>query len=395
MKNLLGSKAPFFQMGYRPFFFLGSLYAALSIGFWSMWYARGEIPSSFMPPLLWHSHEMIYGFAIAIIGGFLLTASATWTQTRGLHGPALLGLVFIWGLSRLLIFLSQHFEHGTLFALTSIVDLLFLPLLITALAGPLLKAKMWRNISFLFILGVFWLGNIFYHLEVYELFSFRPKIGMEVGLHTISLILTIIGGRVIPFFTQNALPHIQVSKYLGLERIVIFGTLLVFIFEIIQVPSSVLSLVAFAVGGLHLLRLYFWKPWRTFTNPLLWVLHLGYLWLGLFYILLGSSLFFGVPAKSVSYHALTIGAMGVLIIGMMSRVSLGHSGRPLLLAKGMLFSYGAILLASIVRILIGFYPAIYVQGIKWVAIFWITSFVIFLFYYSKIFFTWRADGKPG
>lgn len=395
LNRLAGS--PFFQMGYRPFFFLGSLYAIVSVLLWALWYGYRPPPFHFFNALAWHAHEMIFGFALAIIVGFLLTASATWTKTRGLFGKPLLLLVVLWGAARVLMIVSQYISSQALFVTTSIVDLSLTVLSLIFLSPPILHARVWRNINILFLLTVFGLGNLLFHLQAHEIFIFDVSAATKIGVHAIALLLTIIGGRVIPFFTQNANPDQSIKKFKLLEWLVMGGVIAAGLSDLLSLNRffEFSTFIFLIVGSLHIVRLWFWRSHCCADSPLLWILHVGYFWIGLFYFFLYLSEAYGFPARAISYHALTIGAMGVLIIGMMSRVSLGHSGRPLILPKGMLISYFSILLAGALRITIALVPELYILGIRVVAALWILSFLVFLIYYSPIFFKVRPDGRPG
>jgi uncharacterized protein involved in response to NO len=383
---------PLLRMGYRPFFFGGSVSAILLILLWVYWFSSGSIPQGFLAPIRWHSHEMIFGFSMAVIAGFLLTASANWTQTRGEHGFSLGALFLVWILGRLLLIMAQLSPNSTIHILATIVDLAFIPHLIFLLAPPLIKSRQLRNINFLFILSLFFLANLLFHLEAWGKLQVS---GMTLALHLVSLLLTIIGGRVIPFFTQNALPDATVVRFQWVENLLPWVVTAVAISDLVLSIHPLTGWLALLCSLLHSARLFGWKSLATRKNPLLWILHLGYFWLALFYVFVFLSDIESVVARSISWHALTIGAMSTLIIGMISRVSLGHSGRPLILKKGMLISYTSILAAAVVRVSLGFWPQYYVLGIQVVACLWIVSFGVLLFYYCPIYFSPRADGRHG
>lgn len=386
---------PLWRMGYRPFFFFGSVLAVLLIGIWSWWFASSSVPDQFFAPIYWHGHEMIFGFAVAIVAGFLLTASSNWTRTRGVHGRQLMLLVFVWLAARILLLLSQYVDHRGIHLFASLVDLSFLPLLIYALAKPLLQSRQWRNIQFLWLLGILFAGNLVMHLSAYGWITTGYFQGRSMGLHILHILLLVIGGRVIPLFTQNALSQVRVRAHPLLERVIFWFAFLFFVADLSFGPSRMVGVLALLMGILHLCRLLGWESWQTRSQPILWILHLGYFWLFIFGILIFASDTLLLLPRLVSFHALSIGAMGTLIIGMMSRVALGHSGRPLILPSGMVWAYWFITAAAVLRIGIVFWPSHYSDGVRLVGMLWVFSFGIYLWYYSRIFFTPRADGRPG
>lgn len=380
-------------IGFRPFFLTGSIVSLFLVLYWAIVFFMGALPDGFFSPVNWHAHEMVYGFAVSIVAGFLLTASANWTMTKALNGKKLAILFFLWFLGRLGMTLSlfnlpiPHFVYST-------IDMLFIPALVAALAPPLIKAKQLRNMQFIPVLLLLAVGNLLTHLSALELMgSEYATRGIYLGVNIILIIMIIIGGRIVPAFTANAL-LLKISPRPWLEKAVLISVW-IFVFMDFTGQTLATAWIALIAGVLNWLRLSGWGTLRTLKNPLLWILHLGYFWIGAGFILIFISEILGFLPRSVAIHAFTAGAMGTFIIGMMSRVSLGHSGRPLKLKKGFVVSYYLITFAATIRVALGFFPEVYAHGILCAGILWALSFLWFLIYYATILISPRADGKPG
>ena len=382
-------------MGFRPFFWGGSMAAIYLIALWTAFFWKGISPASPLPAHFWHGHEMVYGFVSAIVAGFLLTASANWTKTRGLHGRSLKFLFFLWLAARGGILIALW--KPSFAAIASTIDLAFIPALVAFLAPPLIQTKVLRNLIFIPILCAFWLGNLLMYFAGFNwIASHYQRSGLLLGVNVISFLIIVIGGRVVPFFTQNALPNVKVRKASIIEigSLIFMGAYL--LWEFFSEPQSTISgWIALSLGIVSFIRLVLWQPQKTLQNPLLLILHLGYFWFSVGFLLIGMSDLWNLLSFTAAVHALTVGAIGIFIIGMVSRVSLGHSGRLLQLERGMLWSYLAINLAAIVRVSAAFLPIRYADAIVLSGALWVLAFGILLFYYTRIYWTPRADGREG
>ncbi len=387
-------KQPIWSIGFRPFFLIGSLVGALLVSYWAIIYYKGSLPAGYFDPIYWHAHEMIYGFAVSVVAGFLLTASANWTGSKPTSGSKLMILFFLWLAGRLCFTLSL-WEFPIPQIIYFVVDMLFIPGLILTLAPPLLKARQFKNIQFLLVLSLLSLGNLLMHLAALDILDFNyASKGIYLGVHLILLILIIIGGRVVPFFTGNAITGVNVKIYPVVEKSVIFTACAYILIDFMEQESHYAAWVSLIAFVFNFVRLLGWKPWKTIGNPLLWILHLGYLWVVIGFGLVFLSDIFELLPRSVAIHAFTAGAMGTFIIGMMSRVSLGHTGRPLKLARGFVISYLLITVSGVIRVGSGFYPDVYTDGILLSGLCWATGFIIFLFYYFSILVSPRIDSRP-
>lgn len=251
--------------------------------------------------------------------------------------------------------------------------------------------RQFKNTQFLLVLTLLTLGNLFMHLAALEIidFNYATK-GIYLGVHLILLIIIIIGGRVVPFFTKNAIAGVNIQTYAAVEKIVIFTVCSYILLDFIEQETHYAAWVALIACVFNFIRLLGWQSWKTRSNPLLWILHLGYLWVVVGFLLVFLSDIFELLPRSVAIHAFTAGAMGTFIIGMMSRVSLGHTGRPLKLAKGFVVSYLLLTLSGLIRVGSGFYPDVYADGILLSGICWAAGFIIFLIYYFSILVSPRA-----
>lgn len=382
--------APLWQLGFRPFFALGGLAGALLVAAWLAVQAGALAPGGPLAPMVWHGHEMVFGFATGIVAGFVLTASQNWSGVRGVHGARLQGLVAVWLLARVLLLTPAPP------ALVAAVDLAFLPLVWVAL-WPCLKDPELRTELALFsvFFAVLLAGNAMVHAEALELTSGTALRGIRLGVHTIVLVIVFIGGRVIPFFTESSLARAQPRTWAWCER-ASHGTAWAFVAAQLVAPTHPASAaLAFAAGAANLVRLAGWQVRRVRRVPLLWVLHLAYLWLVVGFVLAGLATL-GLVAPSPALHAFTVGGIGTVVHGMISRVSLGHTGRRLHPSAWTVAGFVLVHLSAAVRVLLPLArpdlstPAVHASGALWIA-----AYGLFLAVYAPKLLAARVDGKPG
>ncbi|GMU56961.1 MAG: hypothetical protein AMXMBFR33_61070 [Candidatus Xenobia bacterium] len=371
-------------LGFRPFFLLGSWYGVLTVLVWVAIFLGWLSFRPGLSPMLWHGHEMLFGFTAAIIAGFLLTAVPNWTGIPTPRGALLGGLVALWLLGRGLILSS-----AVPAILAAAVDLAFLPALAAALAYPLVKAGKPHNLVFLPVLGVFTLSNGLVWAEALG----RPgtaALGLELGLLCILQLVALIGGRVIPFFIRAALPESPARSWPWVERLALASLPLVALLEALGLS---LGAICWAAAIPHVARLAGWFDRRLIKVPLLWVLYLGYAWLPVGLALKGWARLVGA-SPFPALHALTVGCIGVMILGMMARVALGHTGRALKPPRAVVAAFGLLLLAAVLRT---FGPML-APGTVWVtssAVLWALAFGLYGLVYFPILTRPRIDGKPG
>jgi uncharacterized protein involved in response to NO len=394
------SKVPafaLFESGFRPFFLLAGLDALINMGLWLCVFLRPEIwPADALPAAYWHAHEMLYGFAGAAIGGFLLTAVPNWTGCPPYRGPLLYLLVTVWLGGRIAMLPFLHIPRLP----GSVIDLTFFPLLGSALARPLLRARKFHNLPFLLFLLLLFAGNLCFQLGRAGLLDIGEHVGLGMALDVILIMVVIVGGRIIPAFTKNGLlKHgIQISLQSNpwIERIPIVTVLAMVVADMalpLSRTSGALSLAAsLALGA----RLSQWQGHRTLREPLLWVLHLGYAWLVIGLALKAASLLLNLAIADHWIHALTVGAFATMILAVMSRAALGHSGRPLAAPRPIAAAYLLVSLSAGIRVIgLALLPMQYNLLIALSGGLWITAFSIFVWIYAPILMLPRYDGKPG
>ncbi|MHB0974025.1 MAG: NnrS family protein [Thiobacillus sp.] len=377
-----------FALGFRPFFLSAGIYAVILMALWLL-VLGGIITPREMPPTLWHGHEMLFGFAIAVIAGFLLTAAQNWTGIRTLSGRPLAALFLVWLAGRL-GFLVPGLPPGVVAA----IDLSFLPLLALTLALPILKARQLHNAPFPFMLLGLAAANALVHAEALGL-SRTATLGLHLAAYVVVTMITVMGGRVIPSFTDNKL-HTRARRWKPIERLVPVVTVLALIAALAAPDSNVTAVLAAVAAAAHALRLAGWYTPKVWSVPLLWILHLGYAWIVLGFALLALSAAGWGAATGPALHAFTVGAIGVLTLGMMARVSLGHTGRQLEPPPVMTLAFVAVNLAALTRVALPLaFPAAYALILDGAGLVWIAAFGLFAWVYAPMLLRPRVDGKPG
>ena len=383
-----GGWAPF-ALGFRPFFIAAGLHAVLMMALW-LWVLRGSLDIGVWSPPIWHGHEMLFGYTVAVIAGFLLTAAQNWTGIRTPSGLPLAALFVLWLAGRV-GFLVPGVPSG----LVALVDLAFLPVLALVLALPILKAKQLHNYPFPIMLLALTAANALVHAEALGWASDTASLGLHLAIYVVVTMIVVMGGRVIPSFTDNKL-RTRARRWNLIERLVPVATLAALLAALIAPDSLVTALLAALAAAVHFIRLAGWHTRKLWSVPLLWILHLGYGWIALGFALLALSAAGLVAAAGSALHAFTVGGIGVLTLGMMARVSLGHSGRPLEPAPVMTLAFVGVNLAALIRVALPlFFPAIHAQGMTAAGLVWMAAFGLFAALYVPILLRPRADGKPG
>lgn len=381
-------KIPLFGIGFRPFFLGGCVSAVLSLSIWVLAFVFGK--SYFACDLFWHAHEMIYGFFSAIIIGFLYTASQNWTGMRGIHERKL-AMVFILWLSGRITFLIPSIDSY----LRAVLDLAFLPIAVVLLFPYLAHKSQKRNIVLLVLPLLIWLGNLGFHLERLEIISNQLRNSLHFSTFIIVSINLLIAGRVIPFFSGNVISGYQ-KRNLGAFGIVPVLASVLFAISYFVDPSSIISKgFAFLAGLSCFIHLTIWFHRQVLRIPMLWVLYVAYAWFAFGYVAFAFS-DQGIFSISTTLHAFTAGGISTMILGMISRVSLGHSGRKIESSMIIITSFSFITAAALVRV---FGPALlssnYIQVMSISGSLWIAAFFLYLVKYTPILLAPRADGKLG
>ena len=376
------------NLGFRPFYLLAGLFATLSVPAWMAQYAGWLGAHAIIAGPLWHAHEMIFGYAFAVIVGFLFTAGRNWANQPTPSGTALALIVALWVAARVLVLASYAFAAAafdTAFALAAA----------GALAVPFVRSGNRRNYFFIALLLGMGAANLAFHLNMAGVLDLPPQIGLQLGLDMVLFIMVVMGGRVIPMFTMNGVPGVHCLRFAWIERLAPGSVLVLLAADALRAPDAVIGLVAAAAAATHAARLGLWKPWLTLKAPVVWILHLAYAWIVLALALRALAAFDQVPA-SLATHALTVGAIGSLTLGMMTRTSRGHTGRPLQVGSAEVFCYVTIQLAALARVFLPLaLPSLYLYGVIASGFAWSLAFGVFTVAYWPILSRPRADGKPG
>ncbi len=379
---------PFLRLGFRPFYVGGALLAALIVPLWVTLFLGGWQLSPAAPGLLWHAHEMLFGFAVAIIVGFLMTAGKTWTGLPTPRGALLAALALLWLGARVASVTGPY-------VLYAVLDLALLPIVAAILVTLLLRSRNYRNLALGLILVLLAGANLGFHLAVLGWLNVSAMMPLYAGLALIIMIECVMAGRVIPFFTMTVTPGLKLAAPVWLERVTLGITALGLTLWVLA-PPSVLGLIVLGVAsGLHTKRLLAWRPGVTLKRPILWILHAAYAWIPVGLALLALAQLGWVPV-SAGVHALAVGATGGLIIGMITRTARGHTGRPLAVAGPEVLAYALVMMAAVLRVFLPLLaPSLYTGALIAAAALWSAAFSVYLWIYTPWLMSPRPDGKDG
>lgn len=376
-----------FAYPFRIFFLSLTVLAIAVVPLWVLT-VTGKIALPLaMPGLLWHQHEMLFGFLSAAIAGFLLTAVCVWTQTERSHGMRLALLWGVWLAGRLLLATGAELPYW----LVQGVNLAFLPLVMIDAGWRIVHARQKRQLMILVVLGLFWAMQISFVINL-------NTVSIQAALILSLALISIIGGRITPAFStgwlrQRGGPPDAIRTVPALDAATL-ASLVLLTAAVLFAPAWLTGTLAVTAGLLTFARLVLWKGWLVAGEPLLWVLHLSILWVPAALFLLAGTQFAGWPASAWT-HAAGTGAMGCLILGVMARVSLGHTGRPLTLPRGMVLAFVVIQLAALTRVATAFGALAWHPGVGGSAVLWTLAFALFLWRYAGILSQPRADGREG
>lgn len=359
--------------GYRLFFLAAALWASAAMPLWLI-AIEGGLPLT----SAWHGHEMLFGFAGAALAGFLLTAVPNWTGRPPLCGLPLAGLGLMWLAGRFAM-LSGLFVW---------VDLLFLPLLAVVIGIAIVGARNARNYPVPVMVTALAALNAWYHLG-------ETSRALWATTLVLAALIALIGGRIVPLFTQNALrangwPQIACPTNTHVQRLAVPAVVLVLVAELFCQSSPARGITALAAAGVLFTGMLGWHSWRTRRLPIVWILHAGYVWLPLGLVLIGlADLGVGI-APTTALHALSANAIGIMILAVASRAALGHSGRPLVTPRLTVAAYGLVIAGGLVRVLVPSGAGLVLAGLLWSL-----GYALFAFDYWPILTRPRIDGRPG
>ena len=379
---------PLLRLGFRPFYLGGALLAAVIVPLWiALFLGHMQLAPS-VPPLLWHAHEMLFGFAVSIIVGFLLTAGKNWTGLATPRGPALGALALLWLSARVTAVLGPY-------PLYMVLDMALLPLVAGVLVNILLRSRNHRNLPLALILVLLATANAVFHLAVSGVLNVPAITPLYAALGLIVMIECVMAGRVIPAFTMSVTPGLKLVADKRIEWLTLGLTglgLALWVF----VPASLFGmLVLAAASGLQLKRWLSWQPWVTKSRPVLWILHAAYAWFPLGLALLALAQI-GIVPVSAGVHAWAVGATGGLIIGMITRTARGHTGRPIQVSGLEVVAYLLVMLAAVLRVFLPLIaPELLVISLIGAATAWSVAFMLYLWVFAPWLLRTRLDGKDG
>ncbi|MBT0963889.1 NnrS family protein [Denitromonas iodatirespirans] len=378
--------SPLMAMAFRPFYLVAAVFGAVAILAW----VAGFNGTDALPGMLWHGHEMIWGYAGAVIVGFLLTAVASWTGQPAFSGTPLALLAALWVGARI----AASTETGSLL-LTGALSVAFFVSAAVAVGLPILRARSRRNAGVPFLLLAFGAADVLYLLTVAGVLALDARRLLFTGLLLVAGFITLIGLRVIPFFTHRALQRPQVAHPRWAGMTALLSPMVLAALVAADAPSPLALVVGLAGMVFNLVLLARNAHGSMRRHPLLWVLYLGYTLTALGLGLVGAALSVAPALMSAAVHCIAIGGIGVLTLGMMTRTALGHTGRKLELPPLMVPAYALMLLATVLRVAAAFVPAAYQPLIHAAGACFAGALLLFLWRYGLWLVSTRADGMPG
>ena len=376
------------NLGFRPFYLCASAFAALSIALWASEFA-GWLPAGYVRSPIWHAHEMLFGFTLAVVAGFLFTAVRNWTGQPTPSGPLLMTLVALWIAGRIAIVLPFHLAAALINAAFPIAVAL-------AIAVPLARSDNRRNFFFVGLLFILGLAQLSVHGTFLGWVEWTAASALQIGIDVILFVISVMGGRVIPMFTNNGVPGTAAVRDPWIEQAALGSTFLLLVCDLAQVPGPLRTAVLVVAALSHARRWWLWQPLRTTGAPLVWVLHAAYVWI-VVHLALRLLAEHELIDESLAIHAFTMGAVGGMTIGMMTRTARGHTGRPLRADASETAMFALVNLAALVRVAGGALvpEAIYVFTVALAGTCWAAAFGLYAVRYWPILTRARADGKPG
>jgi uncharacterized protein involved in response to NO len=382
-----GAGVALFDLGFRPFFLLAASFGAAAVPLWLIALRGGLQPGGSFGAMQWHAHEMLFGFTTAVIAGFLLTAAGNWTGRPVAQGTRLAALAFIWLLGRVAVFFA-----GVAPRTAAVVDTAFLPLLALTCAVPIVAAKSRRNYVFLVLLAALAACNVTAHAAALSSDLAAVQRAHGVALHVIVLVIAVVTGRIVPSFTRNATAASGVESSPTFERAAVAAVVATTVAAALGAPPSLRGALCLLAALTLALRMRRWGTWAARREPLLWILHLGSAWLPVGFALQSASLLMNSVPPGSALHALTAGAIGSLTLGMMARVSLGHTGRMLRAGRLTSLAFTAVAAAGALRVLAPLLPSsIYMLLLDSAGVLWSLAFALFCASHGPMLFAPRVD----
>jgi len=375
------------QLGFRPIYLLASVFSALSIALWAAQFS-GWLGHAYLQGPLWHAHEMLFGFVLAVVVGFLFTAGRNWSNRPTPSGAALAALAALWLAARVLVL--------TPWVWASAIAIAAFPIAAAAgLAVALVGAGNRRNYFFVILLVLLGCADLALHLSLLGVWTLPPQLGLQIALDIVLFILAVMAGRVVPMFTNNGVPGAGAIRNTAVEKAALGSLIVLAGLDAAGIDGGPVAAVTAFAALAHAVRWLLWRPWNTAPAPLVWSLHAAYAWIPV-HLLLRVGTEFGALAPSLASHALTVGAAAGLIIAMMVRTTRGHTGMPLRADRFDVACFALVIGAALVRVgapLLA--PSLALPAIVAAAALWSSGFALFAVRYAPILIRPRRDGKPG
>lgn len=382
------SGLPLLRLAFRPFYLVGASSAVVLVSAWYfVFFGWLSLPAD-LSPVLWHAHEMVYGFVVAVVVGFLFTAGRSWTGLATPRGSQLASLVGLWLAGRV----AGVFGGSTMFFFW---DVAFLPLVAALFVQLLVRARNWRNLPIAGVLCALAAFNLLFHLAALGVIGLSPLRAMHVSVALVIVLISVMAGRVIPMFTRNAVVGVDIENNPRREQLVLGSTVMGLGLWVLSAPRELTALVLAVSAAGHVWRLLAWSSHKTVRTPLVWVLHLSYAWMPVAFVLLALACF-GVVPQSAAVHALTVGVMGGVITGMITRTARGHTGRPLIASRVDVLAFALIAVSALLRVGTGLAEGgAYELGLVLSGVSWVAAFTLYLLRYLPWLLSPRVDGKDG
>jgi uncharacterized protein involved in response to NO len=373
-------------LGFRPLYLLAAAFAAVSVPAWIASYYG--VAGPFQVGLAWHAHEMMFGFVVAVVVGFLYTAGRNWTGLWTPRGAQLGAIVALWIAGRAAMFAAPP-------PVAAAVDIAFLPVAAWPLYRVLKQSNNKRNMFLVGLLGLLALANAVFHASVLGWLDVAPTRPVYAAIIVVVVIEAAIGGRVIPMFTSNAVPGVKAVSSARTDKLALGLTAAAGLAWALALPAVLTALLALGAAAAQAVRLAGWKPLSTLRNPLLWILHVSYAWIPFGFLLLACAQF-GVLPQSAAIHVLGLGALGGLILGMITRTALGHTGRALAAGPKETAMYVLVQLAVLLRLVAALAPdSARNVSLVGAAVCWTAAFTLYAVVYGPYLCRPRVDGREG
>jgi uncharacterized protein involved in response to NO len=393
-RKLPAQRFALFNLGFRPFFLLAAGFASVSMAVWmAIYFQHTRLPFTTISPSQWHAHEMLYGFAFAVIAGFLLTAVKNWTGIQTLHGRPIIGLVACWAIARSVMLIAP-----AQVLLAAIFDLLFNLWLIAAVAQPIIKVKQWRQLGVLSKVVFLTIGNIAFYTQALDLTSHGAHAALWIGLLLNVSLIMVISRRILPMFIERGVKEeVTLKNSAWIDRLLMVGlaALLINILTVnVEIINVVLGLTIAISAGFRLWR---WHTPGIWQVPLLWSFYCGLWLINLGFLLYALSFISATTPVILAIHCWAIGGIGVITLAMMARVSLGHTGRNIHSPpRSVVWVFGLVIFATVSRVLLPIaLPEYYRLSVILAASGWMAAFGLFCITYWPILSKPRIDGSPG